>query len=161
MRGALLWGIVALTGVGCANARYVQQDQHGGIVAMSRNSEGNREKAMKLITDHVGPDYQIVEEREVVTGQETTNHANTQKELTSHSEIPFLPAERRTTVTTSTTRDLTEYQIVYRRQGTISSPPLVNGVPVVQPAGAQVPALAKPLPTGGIPAGVTVQPPGK
>jgi hypothetical protein len=166
MKGVLLWGAVALAGVGCASARYVHQDANGGVVAMSSNSSGNREKAMKLIQDHVGPGYQIVEEREVVTGQSTTNHANTQKELTAHSELPFLPAEKQTTVTTTTTRDVTEWQIVYRRSGvSMPTPPLVNGVPVVQQTGAQGPAgkagLDKPLPTGGMPGGIVTPTPAK
>lgn len=143
----MLLGAVALTGVGCANARYIQKDANGGVIAMSGNSEANRAKAMKLIQEHVGSGYQIVEEREVVTGQSTTNHADTQKELTTHSQIPFLPAEKQTTVTTTTHRDITEWQIVYRRGGVPPpSTPLVNGVPVtnpVQPAGAQVPAQPK------------------
>ena len=141
MKGIVLWGVVALAGAGCASARYVHQDPNGGVVAMSRNSSGNREKALKLIQDHVGPGYQIVEEREVVTGQSTTNQADTQKELTAHSELPFLPAEKQTTVTTTTTRDLTEYHITYRRRG--AAIPVVNGVPqppAVQQTGAQVPA---------------------
>ena len=54
MRGVMLWGVVALAGAGCATARHVQQDRDGGVIAMSSNSSGHREKAMKLIADHVG-----------------------------------------------------------------------------------------------------------
>lgn len=140
MRGMLFLGLVALTGVGCANARYYQKDANGGIIAMSSNSEGNREKALKLIVDHVGPGYQIVEEREVVTGQSTTNQADTRKELAPSSEIPFLAAEKKTTVSTTTTRDLTEWQIVYRRGPAMTSPP-VQSAGAVQPAGGAAPAV--------------------
>lgn len=151
MRGVLLGGAVALAlagAGGCGHARIVHRDANGGVVGMHGNSEANRKKALKLIEEHVGPGYQIVEEKEVVTGQTTTNHADTQRELTSHSLIPILPAEKQTTVTTTTTRDVTEYHIVYRRGGAPPpSAPLVNGVPVttnpVQPAGAQVPAQPK------------------
>ena len=147
MRGVMLWGVVALAGAGCATARHVQQDRDGGVIAMSSNSSGHREKAMKLIADHVGPDYQIVDEREVVTGQSTRNHADTQKELTTHSEIPFLPAQRQTTVTTTTTSDVTEWHITYRRRGA----PVPAAPPVVQPAGAQVPATRDGSPAPPVP----------
>lgn len=146
----MLLGAVALAlagTVGCGHARIVHRDANGGVVAMHGNSEANRAKAMKLIQEHVGPGYQIVEEKEVVTGQQTTNHADTQAEVTSHSRIPFLPAEKQTTVTTTTHRDITEYHIVYRRGGAPApSPPVVNGVPVtnpVQAAAAQVRAQPK------------------
>jgi hypothetical protein len=83
---------------------------------------------------HVGPGYRVVEEKEVVTGQETTNLTNTQTEPTVHSQIPFLPAQKQTSTLSTTSRDLTEWHIVYQRGNT---PP---AGPPLQQSGGQLPA---------------------
>jgi hypothetical protein len=123
MRGMLFLGLLPLAAVGCGTARYVQKDAGGGVIAMPSGASWHRKKADELMLAHVGPGYQVVEEREVVTGQATTNTADTQKEPTMHSQIPFLPAERQTTTTTTTTQDVTEWQITYRRGGPPKSDP--------------------------------------
>ena len=106
--------------VGCANARYVQKVGDEGVVAVPVNSDAwpsyNRTSALKLIEQHVGPGYEIVEEREVKTGTATTNTQNTNREQTFNSEVPFLPAERQTTTTTTTAAAITEYHIHYRKR---------------------------------------------
>lgn len=121
--------------VGCGNARYIQKDVNGGVIAMSADNRWNREKAEKLMAAHVGAGYQVVEEKEVVTGQVTTNHSDTQTELGEHSVIPFLPANKQITTTTTSTRDETEWHITYRRGGLPTTP-----VEPVQQTGAKVPA---------------------
>jgi flagellar biosynthesis GTPase FlhF len=93
----------------------------------------NRKKAVELMREHVGPGYVVLEEKEVVTGQETTNHSDTQNELGVHSTVPVLPANKQITTTTTTTRDLTEWHIVYRRGGT--PPPAVADSPARQNGG--------------------------
>jgi hypothetical protein len=127
--------LVALAAVGCGDARYVHKDANGGVVAMRGDTSANRKKAEELITAHVGAGYQIVEEKEVITGQETTDHVNTQTEPTVHSKIPILPAQKQTTTTTTTTRDVTEWQITYRRG---NNPPAATQP--VQQTGGQLPA---------------------
>ncbi len=132
MRGVLSAGLLGLAAVGCANARYIQKDVNGGVIAMPADSRSNRKKADELMREHVGPGYVVVEEKEVVTGQETTNHSDTQNELGLHSTVPVLPANKQITTTTTTTRDLTEWHIVYRRGGL---PPAVADSPVQQTGG--------------------------
>lgn len=145
--------VVAAASTGCSSARYVHRAGDEGIVAIPANTDtwpsNNRSNAMKLIEQHVGPNYDIVEEREVKTGQTTTNNQNTNKEATFNTSVPFLPAEKQTTTTTTTTHDVTEYQIHYRkRAGTLvgtpgGGPGPVGGLPMgggVTQAGAQVPA---------------------
>lgn len=120
LRGILCAGLVALGAigtVGCGNARYIQKDVNGGVIAMSADNRWNREKAEKLMKEHVGAGYQVVEEKEVITGQVTTNHSDTQNELGVHSAIPILPASKQITTTTTSSRDVTEWQITYRRGG--------------------------------------------
>ena len=130
--------LVAVAAVGCGNARYIQKDANGGVVAMSSDNRWNREKAEKLMAAHVGAGYQIVEEKEVVTGQVTTNHSDTQNELGVHSAIPILPTNKQVTTTTTSTRDETGWQITYRRGG--SPPQLPWTADPVQQTGAKGPA---------------------
>ena len=117
LRGILCAGLVAVGAVGCSNARYIQKDANGGVIAMSADNSWNRKKAEELMKEHVGAGYQIVEEKEVITGQVTTNHSDTQHELGVNSAIPILPANKQVTTTTTSTKDVTEWQITYRRGG--------------------------------------------
>jgi len=120
--------VVAAAGMGCTNARYVQKTSDEGVVAVSDHSDVwptyNKTNANKLIAEHVGSDYEIIEEREVSTGTATTNVQDTKREATVNSQIPFLPAERETTTKTTTAKNLTEIHIHYRKRmpGTPVSP---------------------------------------
>lgn len=138
LRGILCGGVCALAAVGsagCGTARHIQKDANGGVIALPSDNRWNREKAEKLMKEHVGAGYQVVEEKEVVTGQVTTNHSDTQSELGVHSAIPILPANKQITTTTTSTRDETEWHIVYRRGGL---PPASTDS--LQQTGAKVPA---------------------
>src|SRR5262245_48825273 len=142
----------AASGVGCANARYVQKAGDEGVVSVADNSDVwptyNRSNALKLIEQHVGPDYEVVEEGEVVTGQSTVNTQNTNREATANKKFPYLTGERETTTATSTTSDLKEYRIHYRRK------PLGPSI-----GGGLAPAGGVPPATGGVqPASGTVAP---
>lgn len=127
--------LAALAAVGCGNARYIQKDPDGGVIAMRSDTSANRKKAEEMMLAHVGAGYRIVEEKEVITGQETTDHVNTQTEPTVHSKIPILPAQKQTTTTTTTTRDLTEWHITYRRGNTLPA-----ATQPVQQTGGRLPA---------------------
>ncbi len=133
-----LWGILCAgacaLAIGCGTARYIHKDANGGVIALPSDNRWNREKAEKLMKEHVGTGYQVVEEKEVVTGQVTTNHSDTQNELGVHSAIPILPTNKQITTTTTSTRDETEWHIMYRRGGL----PSVTDEPVQQ-TGAKVP----------------------
>lgn len=135
--------VVAAASTGCGGARYVHRAGDEGIVAIPANSDAwpanHRSSAMKLIEEHVGPSFDILEEKEVATGQATTNNQNTNKEATINSTIPFLPAEKQTTTTTTTTKDITEYRIHYRKR---------SGVAVGTPGGGAGPIGG--LPMGGV-----------
>jgi hypothetical protein len=137
--------VAAASTVGCANARYVQKIDNEGVVAIPRNSDTwpdyNRSNALKLIEQHVGQGYEIVEEREIKTGTTTSNVQNTNREQTFNSEIPFLPAEKQTTTTTTTAHDITEYHIHYRRRaGGLTGFPGTTPASAVVPAGGTAPA---------------------
>ena len=140
-------GLVACM-TGCTSAHYVSKQGDSGVVAIPSNSDSwpfhYRQEAEALMRQHDGPDYEIVDEREVVTGVRVTNSEQTQRDQTPNKKQPNLPGERVTTTGTVTTSNTTEWQITYCRR----SAPAVNDfslrgtggmVPPVQPAGGTVP----------------------
>lgn len=158
---------LALAG-GCASpAKYIEKQRDAGVVAIPNNSDAwpsyNRRAALELIQKHVGPNYEILEEREVVVGQSTHNNQQVHSEQTFNREIPFLPAEKQTINNTTTQQDITQWRIVYRRAdaprsfappqpGTGVAPaggPSAGVVPSVMPAGATAPVRTAPSGTTG------------
>jgi hypothetical protein len=149
---SLLLGVGVMTGLsGCATARYVERHADGGVVAIPENSNHwptyYRQSALDLITQHVGPHYEILEEREVVVGQQTNNNQQMGPD--------FLAG-------ITTTRELTEWRIAYRRAASPYYPPATgspqsrNGSPAAagsRPAGGSTLPGGAPLvqPAGGVP----------
>src|SRR5262245_51230349 len=116
---ALVLGVVVASG--CASpARYVEKKGDTGIIAIPNNTDTwpnhNRTAAIDLIKKHVGVGYEILDEREVVTGQSTTNNQQVNTEQTVNRTLPFLPAEKQTITNNTTQRDITEWRIWYRRK---------------------------------------------
>lgn len=158
-------GLVTLAG-GCATpARYIEKKGDEGVVAIPANTDAwpsyNRRAAIELIQKHVGVNYEILDEREVVTGQSTHNNQQVNTEQTVNRTIPFLPAEKQTITNTTTQRDITEWRITYRRKagaapgdvGTYRPAPFVNDPNNKPPqtgltpaGGAQHPAVPSVLP---------------
>ena len=128
---------------GCASARYVEKNADGGIVAIPSNADfwpiNHRAAALQLIEKHVGPGYELGDEKEVVIGVTTNHNQEVKREPTYNSEVPFLGAEKQTITNSTTSSDRTEYRIAYRRR---AAPPAGAVQPAggVQPAGALVPA---------------------
>ncbi len=119
---------------GCAQARYVERQSDSGVVAIPANTNHwptyYRQAAIDLITQHVGPHFEIVDEREVVVGQTTDN--------TQQINDTF-------TFGTMTTRQLTEWRIAYRRAA----------APAMMPVGMRPPHSGMPgngttRPAGGV-----------
>ena len=115
MARGLICLTIAFGGLGCTRARYVQKTESEGVVAVSSNSDmwpmKNRTKALKLIQEHVGADYEIVEESEVVKGQKTLHQASaTQQGANSQGPQSVMATG------TTTTVPVTEYQIRYRER---------------------------------------------
>ena len=131
--------LVAVVAVGCAGPRQVQRTGTEGVIALPTNSDSwphhHRRTALDMIAQHVGPDYEIVSEQEVVTGHTTINNQKTDREMTFNSAVPFLPAEREKVTTTTTQVPQTEWHIAYRKRLT----PPAAAQPVAQ-AGATLPA---------------------
>ncbi len=121
-RAWLLVAVIAAGAqVGCSSARYVQRGADEGVVAIPDRSNDwptfHQDKAAKLIAEHVGPDYEVVEEWSEKVGENVHHDQKTNREPTLNSEVPFiLPAEKVTTQTTTTTSDVTEWRIKYRKK---------------------------------------------
>ncbi|MCS7021896.1 MAG: hypothetical protein NZ703_01865 [Gemmataceae bacterium] len=137
----LLTGMLAVTVMaisGCASARYVERHADSGVVAIPENSNHwptyYRQAALDLIEKHVGPHYEIIEEREVVVGQQTSNNQQVGPD--------FLAGF-------STTRDLTEWRIAYRRAAAPSVLPLTGSRGPL--GGGGTPGGSSPA-SGGVPA---------
>ena len=119
----IVFAVAAMAGSlsGCAQVKEVAYDPQSGmgVVAIPANSgiwEGyNRRAAMAMIEKRVGPSFEIVEEREVVTGQQTVQNQQMNSD-------PNFTHQSATNVTT--TRDVTEWQITYRVKG-----PMPSGLP--------------------------------
>jgi hypothetical protein len=139
---------VVVTGLsGCASpARYVEKSGDVGVIAIPANTDvwpmHYRSEALALIERHVGPNFEIVEEKEIAVGSRTNNNQQVKREQTFNSTMPFMPAEKDTVTNTTSTHDITEWRIAYRKKYT----PL-GGMPGGS-AGGQNPYA--PLPTGGV-----------
>jgi hypothetical protein len=142
-RALLIVAAAALCGAsGCASARYVEKSADGGIVAIPSNADfwpiKHMTAAKELMEKHVGPDYEILDQKEVVTGVTTHHNQEIKREPTFNSEVPFLDAEKHTVTNSTTSTDRTEWRIAYRRR---PAPPLgLTQVGAIQPAGGVVPA---------------------
>lgn len=111
--------LVSLAG-GCASpARYVERGGTQGVVAIPSNTDSfpgyNRREALALIQKHVGPNYEIVDEREVVTGTNTTNNQIANGQQTPNAKGGKSEIQTVSGVTTQT--DRTEWRITYRKVG--------------------------------------------
>ena len=119
----LVLGSVALVAAlsGCASpARYVERTGDTGVIAIPANTDAfptyNRSEAMALIHKHIGPNFEIVEEREVATGKRTLNDQQVNNEQTWNTSNPLLPANKQTVQNTTTTHDVMEWRIAYRKK---------------------------------------------
>jgi hypothetical protein len=139
---------------GCASpARYVEKTGDSGVIAIPNNTDAwpgyNMRAAKELIQKHVGANYEIIDQREVVTGQATTNNQQVNTEQTVNRSLPFLPAEKQTITNNTTQRDLTEWRIWYRRATTYRPEPFIGDINT----NGLAPAGGAPRAPGGPPAG--------
>jgi hypothetical protein len=130
---------------GCSSpARYVEQGRDSGVVAIPANTDGwptyHRSEALKLIEKHVGPNYEIIEEREIATGQQTRH------------DQPTVPPVGPTITNTTTTTNVTEWRIAYRARPAVTefSGPLPGTSGVVQQTQYRSGSTSGVRPAGGI-----------
>lgn len=143
-RFGLLALVAALAGAGgCASsAKYVEKKADSGVVAVPDDSNAwpnyNRQAALKLIEQHVGPDYEIVDQKTVKTGRQTRSSLPDTNE-TLNPRRPGSPGYQSSTHATSMPEQ-TQFLITYvRRGGTASGDAGTPGVPSgLVPAGGTV-----------------------
>jgi hypothetical protein len=100
--------IVALAGgalfvLGCSGIRYVKRTQDGGVIALQGDREGAMEKARKAMAEHCQGPYTVVEEGEVVIGEDSAAAAETHNTRRG-GEV---------TRANSSTRQATEWRVTY------------------------------------------------
>jgi hypothetical protein len=106
---------------GCAApAKYIERKSDSGVVAVPDNTDTwpnyNRRAAMELIQKHVGPEYEIVEEKLVVTGHTVQNNRNVNTEPIVNPRNPALVGQRQTVSDNTTQQEITQWQISYRKK---------------------------------------------
>ncbi|HEY1187314.1 MAG TPA: hypothetical protein VGE74_06630 [Gemmata sp.] len=160
------FGVLALVAAlsaagGCASsAKFVERKADSGIVAVPDDSNQwpnyNRRVALKAIEEHVGPNYEIVDERTVKTGRQSRSSLPDTNE-TLNPRNPGAPAYRNASTHATALPEQTQYQITYRRKagpeadpsglGAVRTQYLPTGAaPNVQPAGGAVPGgMASPF----------------
>src|SRR5262249_27995331 len=126
----LIFGsILLVTLSGCGDARFVAQDQFGGVVAIPSNSNSwpthFREKAEKLMTQKCPQGYNIDREEEAVVGQTTTASTNTDTRTYDLQNGRRAPAGSLATSTTNRSvavQNQTEYRITFHAKNAVPAP---------------------------------------
>ncbi|MBP6628097.1 MAG: hypothetical protein KBG28_05235 [Kofleriaceae bacterium] len=119
--GALLAMVAA-----CGSARVVNRSQYGGTIALNGDRGKAMEGAHREMAAHCGPNnYTIVQEGEVVVGQDTAARADTA--ANDDGSV--------TQTAGSSTRDATEWRVTYQCGGAPAQPqPAPAGPPGPPPA---------------------------
>ncbi|MBI4511114.1 MAG: hypothetical protein HY698_15895 [Deltaproteobacteria bacterium] len=105
--------------VGCAGTRYVQRSQTGGTIAITGVYDKSMDLARKQMEQHCQGPYTVLEEGEVIVGEET--HASAETKQQKSGAV--------TTNAGTTTTQKTEWRVTY-------------ACGYAQPAGAPAPAQA-------------------
>jgi hypothetical protein len=118
----------------CGSARVVQRNQVGGVIALNGDQGKAMEEAHREMAAHCGPgNYTIVQEGEVVIGQDTVARADT-----------YDHQDGTTTTAGTSTRDAKEWRITYQCGGVAAAPapapgPAPMGPPPPPPGPAPAP----------------------
>ena len=157
---------------GCASpARFIEQRPDSGVVAIPANTNTwpyyYQREAQALIEKHVGPDFEIVHQEAVPVGTLTSSNQQVKREQNGFINPLTGPVEKDTITNTTSTHDITEWRITYRRKagavGTATGAVPAGGTTRtqyqsgVQPAGGVVPnagAAVKPV-SGALPHAAT------
>lgn len=103
---ALLASVALLATTACSSIRPVQVTKVGGVIALEGSRDGAREKAIAYMKDRCALGYEIVEEGEAVVGSDTYQ-----------VQRPNLLGPDKAL----RTKELREWRIVYRCQGTTNA----------------------------------------
>ena len=117
-QSAWLIGVLLLVAAGCSNARLVDDNTTGGVVAVPDNSDGfphyNMSRAKELIAKQCPKGYTITDQGEFITG--TTTTTSNKQESTEFSLISWIFRDVKTgTQATTETVNKTEFRITYQK----------------------------------------------
>lgn len=147
---ALGAALLATFAVGCGFVREVRRTQTGGEIAIRGRTSGTEKEAADLMTARCNGAYDIVEEGEVVVGQQTVTSSQGQGTVMQQQNRNHQVTHVNTySQGTSTTQNTTEWRILYqcKSAGPASPAPAAapaDGAPGAVP-GAPAPA-APPAP---------------
>lgn len=113
----LLAGLLPLS-AGCQSARVVSKSEEGGVIAIPANNDmwpfHYRTKAQELLARECPEGYVIELEEEYVTGQATSTNVEDKsrtQQITKNASVTL-----DSTQTNSTTSNVTEWRIHYRKK---------------------------------------------
>jgi hypothetical protein len=115
----------AVAAAGCSSARYVQRGLDEGVIAVPDRTNSwpsyNNDKALTLIKEHVGSDYEIVEEWAAKSGGPPQppqgNGLKPLRDPSTNNQLFFLPNDPRPRGSAATDQaDASELHIRYRRR---------------------------------------------
>ena len=137
MNRAALFLVVILGLSGCSSpARYIERSGDTGVVAIPANTDTfptyNRSEAVALIQKHVGPTSRSSRNAR----SRSAAHVNDQQvnnEQTWNSTNPILPANKQTVQNATTTQDVNEYRIMYRKKAPVAQTPAMEA-PITPPS---------------------------
>ena len=133
-----LAAVLALAGCQTpGEARIVSRKPDSGVVAIARNTTAERDRAIELIANHVGPKF-VIEKEEVVPLTDTSYRKRDQKVRDASNPLGRINPQD---ILALETPPASEHRIHYRRASSVASPE-----PAVLPASAMMPASA-PVPT--------------
>lgn len=127
MRWSFVFALLAATVAtgGCASqAKYIERKTDTGIVAVPDDTDtwpnNNRKAALALIEKHVGPNFEILDERTVPTGRVARNSLPETNEALNPRNQAY-PAKRPISATPTQQEEATEYRITYRKLDSAST----------------------------------------
>lgn len=131
MRRTISFAAVLILATGCQtdrSARYVMRQADSGVVAIPRDTPGERGKAMEMIVHHVGKSFVIDKEEEI-----QLSTPNGRDRSMRNSMDPLAQKSMQDTFALAT-RPASEFRIHYRR-----TPANVMNMPGAAPAQAATP----------------------
>lgn len=141
--GTILVAAVATFAFGCGFVREVKRTQTGGEIAIRGRTSGTEKEAADLMTARCNGAYDILEEGEVVVGQQTVTNSQGQGTVVQHQNRNNHVTQVNTySQGTSSTQNTTEWRIIYQCKS--AAPAAAVPAPAEAAPGAPPPNQARP-----------------
>jgi hypothetical protein len=140
MRRLFSPAVLVLLAAGCQTpnpARYISRTPEGGVVAIPRDTPGDRDRAFAMITRHVGPNFVVEKEEEILLDQQAWERNQAAKGRMKAQQKPWQD------VLALNQNPSSEYRIYYHRSTAAATPTAATTPPTTATPTAAAPA---PLP---------------